>query len=155
MSIRDTSELTNDGDLPPRPVDVIRSAANAFNRGDIDGYLGFFDPSCRRWIVGFSEPLTLGQVGDSLRELVAAFEPLHLGADALFGDDVSACARWRLRGTHVDNYAGITATNNVIDVEQCEVYEVADGVVVESWVYVDPGELFRQMAAHPAGTPVR
>jgi hypothetical protein len=49
----------------------------------------------------------------------------------------------------VVDYAGITATNGEIDVEQCEVYEVVDGLVVESWVYVDPGELFRQMAVRP------
>jgi len=155
MSTSDTSEPTNDGTLPLRPVDVIRSAATAFNRGDIDGYLGHFDPSCRRWIVGFSEPLTIGQVADSLRELVAAFDPIHLGDDALFGDDGSVYARWRLRGTHVVDYAGIAATGSEVDVEQCEVYEVAGGVVVESWVYVDPGELFRQMAAHLAGSPVQ
>ena len=56
---------------------------------------------------------------------------------------------------HVVDYAGIAVTNSEIDVEQCEVYEVAGGLVVESWVYVDPGELFRQMAAHPGSAPVR
>jgi len=155
MSTSDTFESANDGYRAPRPVDVIRSAVDAFNSGDIDGYLGFFDPSCRRWIVGFSDPLTLGQVGDSLRELVAAFDPLHLGADALFGDGGHVCARWRLRGTHVVDYAGIAATHREVDVEQCEVYEVAGGLVVESWVYVDPGELFRQMTTHSTSTPVR
>jgi predicted ester cyclase len=93
-------------------------------------------------------------VGDSLRELVAVFDPLHLSSDALFGDGDSVCARWRLRGIHRVEYAGIEATNSEIDVEQCEVYKVADGLVVESWVYVDPGELFRQMAAHPGSATV-
>ena len=148
MSTRGTPKQ-NEGRIALLPVDVIQSAVSAFNRGDIDAYLGCFDPSCRRWVVGFREPLTLEQVGDSLREFVAAFDPLHLSSDALFGDGSSVCARWRLHGTHVVDYAGITATNGEIDVEQCEVYEVVDGLVVESWVYVDPGELFRQMAVRP------
>ena len=148
MSTRGTSKQ-HEGRIALLPVDVIRSAVSAFNRGDIDAYLGSFDPSCRRWVVGFREPLTLEQVGDSLRELVASFDPLHLSSDALFGDGSSVCARWRLHGTHVVDYAGIAATNGEIDVEQCEVYEVVDGLVVESWVYVDPGELFRQMAVRP------
>ena len=94
-------------------------------------------------------------MGDSLRELVAAFDPLQLSSDALFDDGGSVCARWRLRGTHVVDYAGIAVTNSEIDVEQCEVYEVVGGLVVESWVYADPGELFRQMAAQPARIPVQ
>lgn len=155
MSQSGTSEHDNDERISLRPLDVIQAAASAFNRGDIDSYLGFFDPTCRRWIVGFSEPLTLDQVGASLWELVAAFDPLQLSSDALFGDGGSVCARWRLRGTHVVDYAGIAATNSEIDVEQCEVYQVAGGLVVESWVYVDAGGLFRQMAAHPASTPVQ
>jgi hypothetical protein len=148
MSTRGTPKQ-NEGRIALLPVDVIQSAVSAFNRGDIDAYLGCFDPSCRRWIVGFREPLTLEQVGVSLRELVAAFDPLHLSSDALFGEGSSVCARWRLHGTHVVDYARIAATNGEIDVEQCEVYEVVDGLVVESWVYVDPGELFRQMAVRP------
>lgn len=155
MSNNVTSGQDNEERISVRPIDVIEAAASAFNRGDLDSYLGCFDPTCRRWIVGFSEPLTLEEVGDSLRELVAAFDPLQLSSDALFGDSGSVCARWRLRGTHVADYAGIAATNSEIDVEQCEVYAVAGGQVVESWVYVDPGELFRQMAAQPGSAPVR
>jgi hypothetical protein len=137
------------------PVEVIRSAVSALNGGDIDGYLGFFDPGCRRWVIGFDEPLSLGQVGDGLRDLVAAFDPLHLGSDALFGDGGLVCARWRLRGTHVGEYLGVAATNRDIDVEQCEIYRVESGVVLESWVYIDPGELFRQIAPSAEGDPVR
>jgi hypothetical protein len=155
MSTSDVSEQADEGHVALRPVDVIQSAVGAFNIGDIDGYLRFFEPGCRRWIVGFDEPLTIGQVGDSLRELAAVFAPLHLGADALFGDDRSACARWRLRGMHVVNYAGITAKGSQVDVEQCEIYEVVNGLVVESWVYVDPAELFRQMESSPKGEPPR
>jgi hypothetical protein len=155
MSHSGTSEQDNDERISLRPIDVIQAAASAFNRRDIDSYLGFFDPTCRRWIVGFSEPLTLEQVGDSLRELITAFDPLQLSSDALFGDGGSVCARWRLCGTHVVDYAGIAATNSDIDVKQCEVYAVAGGLVVESWVYVDPRDLFRQMAAHPGSAPFR
>jgi len=136
-------------------VDVIRSAVSALNGGDVEGYLGHFDPGCRRWIVGFREPLSLSQVGEALRQLDAAFDPLELGADALFGEGGLVCARWRLRGTHVGEYLGVASTSREIDVEQCEVYSLDGGVVVESWVYVDPGELFRQIGAETRSGPVR
>jgi predicted ester cyclase len=145
----------SDEPVPLEPVELIRSAVAALNGGDVDGYLGHFDPGCRRWIVGSGEPLSLGQVGEGLRQLLAAFGPLHLEADTLFGDGRLVCARWRLRGTHVAAFMGVAATRCEIEVEQCEVYKVDGGGVVESWVYIDPGELFRQIGTQRSGGPVR
>ena len=90
-------------------VDVIGSAVAAVNSGDVDGYRGHLDPGSRRWIVGFSEPLSLDRVGDGLREFVAAFDPMALSANALFGDSGSVCARWRLQGVQTGRYGGIAA----------------------------------------------
>jgi predicted ester cyclase len=45
---------------------------------------------------------------------------------------------------------GMPSHGNSIDVATCEIYEIADGLVVESWVYQDPGQLFSQMAAGQA-----
>ena len=75
--------------------------------------------------------------------------------DVLFGAGESVWARWRLGGTQVGAHGGIAATDREIDVEQREVHEVAGAVVVESWVYGDARELFRQIASSPDGAPVR
>ena len=135
-------------------VDAVRSAVTALNAGDVDGYLGFFDPSCERWIAGFAQPLTLTEVGDGLRGLRAALEGLSLGEDLLFGDDRFVCARWRMRGVHASDYLGVAPTRRPIDVETCEVYEIRDDVVVTSWVYGDLlGQLIRQIdTASESGT---
>jgi hypothetical protein len=37
-----------------KAVDAVRSAVAALNNGDIDGYLGYLDPSCKRWVAGFA-----------------------------------------------------------------------------------------------------
>jgi predicted ester cyclase len=130
-----------------KAVDAVRSAVTALNDGDIDGYLRYFDPSCPRWVVGFEQPFTLTDISDSLQQLHAAFEGLHLDEDLLFGDERFVCARWRLRGRHVSDYLGFAPKGQSIDAETCEVYELGSGLVVTTWVYGDLGQLFRQIAA--------
>ncbi len=127
-------------------VESIRFAVAGLNGGDIDAYLEQFDDSCQRWVAGFDQPLTLGDIRASLEQFHAAFEALHLREDALFGDESRVCARWRLCGRHVGEFMGLPASNREISVEQCEVYEFRDGKVATVWTYGDMGSLFRQIA---------
>jgi predicted ester cyclase len=126
---------------------IIRSAVVAVNRGDVKGYLKNFSSSCLRWIAGFDQPMSLADVGDHLSQLIEAFDPLRLDEELLIADDQFVCARWQLRGTQVGAFMGMPSHGNSIDVATCEIYKIADGMVIESWVYQDPGQLFAQMAA--------
>lgn len=131
-------------------VDAVRSAVAGLNDGDIDTYLSYFAPSCGRSIIGLGEPitLTLTDVGDGLHQLHAAFDDLRLDEELLFGDERFVCARWRMRGRHVNDYLGFSPTGRSIDVETCEVYEIGAEHVVMSWVYGDVlGQLVRQIGA--------
>ena len=132
-------------------VESIRSAVMALNRGDIDGYLAHFDDSCQRWVAGVDQPFALGDIRDSLVQFHAAFNPLRLEEDALFGDESRVCARWRLCGRHVGEFMGLPASNREISVEQCEVYEFRDGKVATVWTYGDMSALFRQIAIEAPG----
>ena len=129
---------------------MIRSAVVAMNRRDVKGYLKNFSSSCVRWIAGFDQPMSLADVGEHLSQLIEAFDPLRLDEELLIADDRFVCARWQLRGTQVGPFMGMPSHGNSIDVATCEIYEIADGVVVQSWVYQDPGQLFAQMAAGQA-----
>jgi predicted ester cyclase len=126
---------------------VIRSAVAAMNRGDVKGYLKNFSASCVRWIAGFDQPMLMADVGEHLSQLIEAFDPLRLDEELLIGDDRFICARWQLRGTQVGAFMGSPSHGNRIDVAICEIYKITDGVVVESWVYQDHGQMFAQMAA--------
>jgi predicted ester cyclase len=132
-------------------ADSVRAAVAALNDGDIDGYLGYFSPSCPRWADGLAQPLALSDVGDGLRQLHAAFEGLRLDEALLFGDHGFACAHWRLRGLHVREYLGFAPKGCSIDVATCEVYEVSDGRVVTAWVHGDLAQLFQQITAEGGG----
>lgn len=127
--------------------EVIRSAVAAVNRGDVGGYLKNFSPSCLRWISGFDEPIALTDVGDHLRQLIEAFDPLQLDEELLIGDDRFICARWQLRGTQVGAFMGIASGGSSINIATCEIYEIVDGLVIESWVYQNPAQMFTQMAS--------
>jgi predicted ester cyclase len=126
---------------------VIRSAVVAVNRGDVKAYLNNFSSSCVRWIAGFDQPMSLADVGEHLSQLIEAFDPLRLDEELLIADDRFVCARWRLRGAQAGAFMGVPSHGKSIDVATCEIYEIADDLVVQSWVYQDPGQMFAQMAA--------
>jgi predicted ester cyclase len=133
--------------MDPKNETIIRSAVTAMNRGDITAYLNHFSSSCVRWIAGFDQPMSLADVGEHLSQLIGAFDPLFLDEELLIGDERFVCARWRLRGTQVGAFMGMPSHGNSIDVAICEIYEIEDDLVIESWVYQDPGQMFTQMAA--------
>jgi predicted ester cyclase len=128
-------------------VGAIRTAVAALNAGDVDGYLRSFAPSCLRWVPGLEQPRTVSDIRDDIYQLLAAFEPLHLDEDLLFGDQRFVCARWRLRGVQTGDYMGIAPTRGNIAVQNCEVYEFDGERIVAVWTYGDPQELFRQIGA--------
>ena len=126
--------------------DLIRRSVAALNAGDVEGYLAGFSPDSPRWVSGLESPLTLNDIRANLALLTAAFDGLHLDEDLLFGARGFVCARWTLRGVHVGDYGGIAPTHREIAVESCEIYALAGGKVVESWVYSEMTSLFNQLA---------
>lgn len=127
-------------------VESIRAAVAALNRGDVDAYLQSFDIESKRYLSGSDQPLSLADIRNGIGEMYEAFVPFVLVEEAIFGDDRSVCARWRIRGTQVAPFMGVPSVGATIDVQTCEIYEFQGDLVVVSYVYGDHGEMFRQMA---------
>jgi hypothetical protein len=127
--------------------DHIRRCVAALNNGDVNGYLGGFSPDALRWVSGLDTPLTLSDVEANMRQLVMAFDQLHLQEDLLFGGSGHVFARWTLRGIHTGHYGGISPTQRAVAVQTSELYAVAGSVVTESWVYGETTSLFDQLEA--------
>jgi predicted ester cyclase len=145
-----TAAASHKSSVPGSPdEDLIRRAVAAFNAGDIEGYLAGFSPDSPRWVSGLHAPLTLDDIRANVTLLAEAFDRLHLDEDLLFGARGFVCARWTLRGVHVGDYGGIAATNRDVAVQSCEIYALAGGKVVESWVYSEMTSLFDQIAQRP------
>ena len=132
-------------------VEAVRAAVAALNDGDIDGYLRHFERSCHRWIAGLDRPFGLDDIADNLHHLLSAFDRLRLDEEAIFGADGLVCARWCLRGAHVNEFLDLAATGCEIAVQSCEVYALTGSRVTEVWTYQDPLEIFRQIGAVPRG----
>ena len=96
---------------------------------------------------GSTSLLSLDEVAESLRQLVRAFSPLRLNEELLISEGAFVCARWRLRGTQTADDVGLTSNGRNIDVAICEFYEIAEDKVVTTWAYLDPSQMFRQMAS--------
>ncbi len=129
--------------------DLIRRLVAALNRGDVDGYLAGFSPTCLRWVSGLVTPLTLSDVEANLREMTTAFDHLHLDEDLLFGGSGHVFARWTLRGIHTGNYGGFAPTQRAIAVQTSELYAISGSVVAESWVYGEMTSLFKELEERP------
>jgi predicted ester cyclase len=127
-------------------VESIRAAVAALNRGDVDGYLQSFDVDSKRYLSGSDQPLSYGDINNGVTEMLSAFVPFVLEEEAIFGDEHSVCARWRIRGTQVAPFMGVPSVGATIDVQTCEIYEFEGDLVTVSYVYGDHGEMFRQMA---------
>jgi predicted ester cyclase len=127
--------------------DRIRRCVAALNNGDVDVYLGGFSTDALRWVSGLDTPLTLSDVEADLRQMVMAFDQLHLQEDLLFGGSGHVFARWTLRGIHTGHYGGIPPTQRAVAVQTSELYAVAGSVVTESWVYGEITSLFDQLEA--------
>lgn len=128
-------------------VETVRSAVAALNDGDLDGYLRVFDPAARRWVIGVDDPMSLTDIASTLGEMVDAFDPFELQEEGLFADGRFVCARWCLVGRHVSELMGFPAGGAEVAYRTCEVYELEGDRVIETWVYGDPGELFRQLGS--------
>jgi predicted ester cyclase len=129
--------------------DLVRRSVAALNRGDVDGYLAGFSPSCVRWVSGLDIPLGLPDVAANLRRLSAAFDHLHLDEELLFGGSGHVFARWTLRGVHTGHYGGFAPTHRAIEVQTNELYAVDGQVVTESWVFGEMTALFDQLKEQP------
>jgi predicted ester cyclase len=125
--------------------DLIRRSVAALNGGDVDGYLAGFSPTCLRRVSGLDTPLTLSDIEANLRQMVTAFDGLHLDEDLLFGGRGHVFARWTLHGVHTGDYGGFAPTHRAIEVQTSELYAVSDPVVTESWVFGEMTALFDQL----------
>ena len=133
-------------------VDAVRRAVAALNHGDVDTYAAAFAPSCARWMSGADEPVPAVDVANTLRALHAAFTDFRLDEELLVASEPYVIARWRTTGRHTTEFAGLAPTGRSVDVRTCEIYQLEAGLVVATWSYGDPADMYQQLTAEEAAT---
>ena len=71
------------------------------------------------------------------RAVHAAFREIAVAPVHVVVEDDTVAWRFRLSGTHVASFAGITATQRAVVLEGVNFQKVRDGVVVGHWTTVD------------------
>lgn len=81
------------------------------------------------------------------RSLKDAFPDVGFTLDVILSEGSRVCAYYTMTGTHKGTFMGIAPTDNKIKVPGIGIYEVRDGMIVESWVVRDSLVLLRQIGA--------
>lgn len=126
---------------------------NAHNLAAIDE---LFAPT-----IVFQDPVAPGGVLHGIEELrqfisalFAGMPDLHFEADNVLGGGDLIGWHGTLHGTHQGELAGVPATGKAVTAPLAEFYHLADGKIVEEWVFTDPLSILQQIGAIPtSGQP--
>jgi steroid delta-isomerase-like uncharacterized protein len=128
------------------PVDVARSAYEAWNAHDVEQILSLNTPDSL-----LESDTNPGPVRgpDELRRFaqayLAAFPDLRFDVEETFASGDRVASRWTATGTHRGEFRGLPATGRAVTVHGCTVNEVRGGKIARAWVYWDSATLMRQL----------
>ena len=128
---------------------VIASAVEQMNAGNVDAYLEMYADNLT--VHGYP-PGVEGKEGVSefYRSFRNAFTDFDLTAEDTVSEGDMVAARYRIRGTHSDEFLGVPASGNKVDVEGQSFFRFENGQVVERWQQMDAMTLMTQLGAFPA-----
>jgi steroid delta-isomerase-like uncharacterized protein len=78
----------------------------------------------------------------AIPDLSASMEDLVISGDRVVG-------RFVYRGTHTEEFMGIPASGNAVEMRSIDIWRVEDGVFAEHWDEINAMQLFQQMGALP------
>ena len=84
---------------------------------------------------------------------IEAFDGFHLQVEDMIVEGDKGAARVTMRGTHVGEFMGVSATGKKIEVTVMDIFRFADGKVVEHWGVTDAMAMMQQLGAIPDGPP--
>jgi predicted ester cyclase/ketosteroid isomerase-like protein len=133
----DSSELEVNKDLIRRFI----AETDAKNWGS---YNEFLSPQLVFHLSG-NAPLDRVQSEENEKVFAAAFPDLTRSIDQLFAAGDRVLMRETLRGTHLGEFAGVSATGQSIEWTANVVYRIEDGKIAEIWGEADFGVLMSQI----------
>lgn len=129
--------------------DVLRTARQAWNAGDLDGYLAMYDDDIQ--LHGYTpEPMNKTEVRAFYEALFAAFADVGLDfhEELWAGDRVAI--RFTMTGRHTGDFMGIPATHQEVELPGLTIIHFQQGKVIERWSLTDMLGLLVQLGAVPA-----
>lgn len=125
---------------------VRRYFEHLYNRGEPAAADRLIDPD-----VVFHEPARTIRGREDLKQRAAAFRAgfpdLYVAIEDELAEGDRVATRWTLRGTHRDEFAGITPTGEAVSVAGIIIWRIADGKIQEAWGSYDALGLMQQLGA--------
>jgi len=78
-----------------------------------------------------------------------AFPDLELTADLLIGEGDTVVKMWSVKCTHQDEFMGIPATGNKVNITGFSRYKIRDGKLAECWELMDTFTMMQQLGVIP------
>lgn len=126
----------------------LQNALEAWNAGDLDGYLTLYDDSIK--LHGYSpEPLDKTAVRGFYEMIYRAFDGPQLTFHDVFSNGDRLAIRFTMTGTHRDQFMGIAATGRNVAVDGITILRFANGRCVERWSSVNMYAWLAQLGAVP------
>ncbi|MEX2457911.1 MAG: ester cyclase, partial [Actinomycetota bacterium] len=123
---------------------VLTRAVEAWNAGDVEGYLRLYDPSLSLHAGAYDFP-DLTAVAGMYRGFFAATSDLVLTIHESFGEGERLCARYVVTARHTGDLMGIPATGTDIAITGITVMHFEDGRVLERWDADDSAEMLAKL----------
>jgi steroid delta-isomerase-like uncharacterized protein len=127
-------------------VATLERAVEQMNAGNLDGYMDLYADDLT--LHGYP-PGVEGKQGAHAfyAQFRRALPDLELTADETIAQGDLLAARYTIRGTHSDEFMGVPASGNRIEVNGQSFFRFQDGRVAERWQLLDGLTLMGQMGA--------
>lgn len=130
---------------------LIQQLWEGFNNRNLDVFIDLAAPG----YVNHSVPVGVLANREGWKMLnegfIAAFPDIHVHELDIITSDSHVVGRFRLTGTHQNEFMGMAATNKFIDVTAIMILSIQDGKVMERWEEFDTMTMMQQLGAIPVG----
>jgi steroid delta-isomerase-like uncharacterized protein len=120
-----------------------------FNQGNVESAEQFFADTYVHHDPASPQVRDRDGLKQALRAFLAGCPDLHITTDALLAEGDTVTKRWTYHATHTGDLSGLPPTGKRITMSGLELFRLADGKIVESWVAYDNLSLMQQLGIMP------
>ena len=129
--------------------DLIRTFINeAFNKGNLSILEEVIHPEYQ-YLSPDSQLKGIGQLREFIQAFRHAFPDLNLQIDDFFSSNDRTCTAFTLKGTHGQDFMGITATKKAVEVQGMVISRIKDNKILEDREILDNLTFFQQLGVVP------
>jgi steroid delta-isomerase-like uncharacterized protein len=140
----------------PSTSELVKQYMHALATHDLDAAVALWSPGSIDRMIGQRDLVAPDDIREYFTELFSAFPDFTLEVlDTTTYRDRCA-VRWRARGTFAGpgRFQGFEHNGARVDIEGCDVFTTADGLITHNTAYIDTGTIARQLGLLPQiGSP--